>query len=233
MEKQEKITIAAERVRSLFLYLDGLRFACAICASSYKRAMIALRTFENDPVAAVPADQAVAALADLWSVVDSAHRVRILIAKMPYRKAISSEYEVFERSTRVVEELRHYIQHLDGKIPKLEENASPVWGSISWQGERDPCVSFTLIAASKVVSQGHHSLVWDRLERKFVRPLEICVGSTILDVVGIVQSVGRLERALSGWYETFSDEKNNKYVFAPDKISVFAAKFCDDELKSE
>jgi hypothetical protein len=186
--------------------------------------MLTLRAFENDPIMAVPAQEVVTALADLWSVVDSAHRVRTLITKMPYRRAISSEYEIFERNTRAVEDLRHYIQHLDNEIPKLEENATPVWGSISWQGERDPMISFTLVAGSRAGGQSHHSLVWDRFEGQFVRPLEISVGTTILDVLCVVQAVERVEGVLSQWCETFSDDRNGKYVFAPDKISIIAVK---------
>jgi hypothetical protein len=230
VEKQERLTIPAERVRPLLLYLDGLRFACAICASGYNRAVLSLRNFEREPIAAVTAEQAIAVLADLWSVVDAAHRVRILVTKMPYRKAISSEYEIFERNTRVVEELRNYIQHLDEEISRLEKNATPVWGSISWQGDRDPTISFTLIAGSTAVAQTHHSLVWDRLERKFVRPMEICVGTTIFDVLGVVKSVERLEGVLSRWCATFSGQDGKQYVFAPDKIPIIATKVSAGEV---
>lgn len=220
-EFPESITIPPDRVRKLLLHLDGMWYACAICNASYERALSALHSFEFDQQPEqVPANQVTLAIGDVWSVVDSAYRVRVLTQRMPYSKFLRTECEIFERNTRVVEDLRHYVQHLDETISALPENATPVWGSIAWQSAKYPRVAFTLVAGTPLVGQSHYSLVWDRFENKFVRPLDLAVGNVVLDIDGTVRSVSRLNLALQAWSETFKFEDGRKYEYAPVTVNL-------------
>jgi hypothetical protein len=127
----QSVTVPPEKLRRLLLYLDGMRYASAICQASYERALAVLRSFEfGQKSAPVLTKQAALAIADTWSIVDSTHRVRLLAQRMPYSRLLRPEFEPFERSTRAVEELRHYVQHLDEKISSLPENSTPVWGRL-------------------------------------------------------------------------------------------------------
>jgi hypothetical protein len=218
----ETIQILPERAKALFFCLDGLRYACAVCALSFERARSALRDLEKyeGQEMFVPASHALTAVADLWNVVDSAYRARILAARTPYLKRVTTEYQIFERQTRIVETLRHYVQHLDSEISKRGQVSTPVWGSISWQSAHDPRTALTLIAGTPVTSQSHYSLIWDRKENKFVRPLELVVGDTILDVVGTADSVARLDRVLKDWSLTFRFDGGGKYQYEPENVPI-------------
>lgn len=77
-----------QRIRRLFLCLDGLRYSCAIADMCYKRALDTLRTFETLPEASPPITHVVGAIADVWSIVDAAHRVRQLVSQLPLVKHV-------------------------------------------------------------------------------------------------------------------------------------------------
>jgi len=218
----ETINIPPERARSLFLYLDGLRFACALCTVNLERAMASLRALEKyaQEGAGAPTHLVLLVVADLWGVVDSAFRARLLAARTPYLKRVSSEYQIFERQTRMVDTMRHYIQHLDERISSRAEIFTPVWGFISWQSAREPSTAFTLIAGTPTVTQNHYSLTWDRLESKFVRELELIVGDSTFDVAGTVKSVERLNKQIKEWCKTFSFE-GGKYLYDPEAVPIF------------
>lgn len=218
----ETIDITVDRAKALFLCLDGLRYACAVCALSFNRALVALRdleAFDRERTFA-PARDVLIVVADLWNVVDSAHRARILAARTPYLKRVTAEYEIFERQTRTVEILRNYVQHLDQEISKRGEASTPVWGSISWQSKLDPRTAFTLIAGTNTVTQNHYSLVWDRKENKFVRPIELVVGNTILDVARTADAVARLDHILKDWSKTFRLGDAGRYQYEQESVPI-------------
>jgi hypothetical protein len=217
----ETINIPPERAKALFFCLDGLRYACAICALSFNRALVALRDLESHGEKTLaPAHYVLIAVADLWNVVDSAYRARILAARTPYLKRVTAEYEIFERQTRTVEALRHYVQHLDKEISKRGEASTPVWGSISWQSQHDPQTALTLIAGTSAMTQNHYSLVWDRKENKFVRQIELVVGGAILDVIQTVEAVARLDQVLKDWSQTFRWGDVGRYQYEQEGVPI-------------
>ena len=221
----ERLDIPADRAKSLFLYLDGLRFACAVCLANWERAISSLREVENglSRQTRAPTSTVVLIISDLWTIVDAVHRARLLSARTPYlKKALGGECQIFDRQTRSVEEMRHYIQHLDERIVGRADASTPVWGSISWQSATEPNKAFTLIAGTPAVTQHAVSLVWDRQESKFVRELELVVGNSILDVAALVKAVRRFDACLSKWSETIKLENGSGYTYSPENTPILS-----------
>jgi hypothetical protein len=213
-DESEQVRVTdPRRARALLLCLDGLRYACGICAASYQRAFAILRSFEDIALQRmeVPEREVMLAVADIWTVVDSAYRARIIAARTPHLKRISREYDIFERN---------YIQHLDNEISTFCDHSTPVWGSISWQSDSDPRTAFTLMAANKLFKQSHVSLVYDTWKHKFVRPIELVVGKDTLDLDDIVQSVARLSGLLQTWTRTFTFENGGSYSYELGTVSL-------------
>jgi len=221
-EDQEKRFIEARRARALFLCLDGLRFACGMCTASYERALDRLRAFETASTVSngAPAQDVMLAVADVWSVVDSANRVRTLVQRTPHLRRISHEVEAFLRATINVEKMRNYMQHIDQEIGALPNPSTPLWGSISWQTAADAGAYVTLLTGSKHVPYSAVGLVYDRVENKFVRPFELVVGDLILDIDDVVRRVRDLDKLLVEWTATFELGDGERYVYQPKVIPV-------------
>lgn len=148
-EPPNKRLVDAKRARALLLCLDGLRFACGICAASYERAQNRFRAFETMLGTGAPTNEVMLAVADVWSVVDSANRVRTLAQRAPHLRRINSAVEAFLRATTDVEKMRNYMQHVDQEIGQISDHSTPLWGSISWQSATDPNAYMTLLTGTR------------------------------------------------------------------------------------
>jgi hypothetical protein len=217
-----EVSIDASRVKALFLCLEGLRYACGVCEASYDRAVDRLRSFESIALdgAGIPSREAMLAVADIWSVVDSLHRARILVARTPHLKRQGPEIDVFLRGTSDVERMRNYVQHLDTEISGMQDRSTPLWGSISWQSSTDARTSFTLMTNSGYIDYHVVGLVYDTVERKFVRSLELVVGNDSLDVRGVVDLSKRLDRLLRTWTGSFDLGGGAKYEYEPSLVGI-------------
>lgn len=114
-------------------YLQGVRFAIEMTQLSSAR----LRELLTDitvsgtfPAEAWPAPSASIFL-DAWSMVDSLHRLRELLATFPNMKKNVPLLKVFNNETSGVTGLRHHIQHLRN-LGKADQNYIPVWGAVGW-----------------------------------------------------------------------------------------------------
>jgi hypothetical protein len=226
-ESSEKKFVEATRARALFLCLDGVRFARGICTASYERALGRFRTFETADIVATgaPAHEVMLAVADIWSVVDSANRVRILAQRTPHLQRTNPEVEAFLRATSDVEKMRNYMQHIDQEITEISDRSTPLWGSISWQTAADPNTQITLLTGTKHIQYRAVGLVYDTLERKFVRPFELVVGEVTLDVDDVVRRVGRLNELLIKWTATFELGSGERYVYQPERVPLVVQAF--------
>jgi hypothetical protein len=89
---------------------------------------------------------------------------------------------IFLDSTAKVEELRHYVQHLDREIGSLAEGSPPLWGAVTWVKSDDPQTYLQLMTGSIHVKPSYQGLVYDTFERKFVRGFELHAGQTSIDL---------------------------------------------------
>jgi hypothetical protein len=124
------------------LFFDGIRFAIEAADVAHQRLRVTLQTLSGkldapDPMHA----ETPAAIVDAWSIVDSVHRLRGLLLKVPglVKRQRWPAYRAFEEQSRPVEALRNAAQHLDTEIEAIATANWPVWGVLHWfilDGER-------------------------------------------------------------------------------------------------
>lgn len=215
-----------DRVRRLLLCLDGLRFSFAVCLSSHLRAMQALRSFEPMYETGVPTDAVAQVIGDIWSVVDSAYRIRLLINSTPLIPKRDPEIRIFMDATTPVESLRHYVQHLNGEIGALPPSAPPLWGGLSWVSEADPVTCFTLVAGSSHLATSLAGLVFDTHTGRFVCELELTAGNTRVDLSDLVRRVRSLSESVCNWANTIQFSYGGaSYEFKPALSPLFVTSF--------
>src|SRR6266550_1409307 len=119
--------------RKQTLFLDGVRVAADSVDLAYSRLTNTLGRLATgagvDPMLAMEIAQAVQ---DVWSIVDSTHRLRALFARMPGVKQRGPCLQAFYRATADIKTLRHVVQHLDSEIDNLVKLGVPLWGTIHW-----------------------------------------------------------------------------------------------------
>ena len=111
-------------------FLDAVRLSAQYIDLAYTRVENALTqlTLEHDRTLAIGS----AAIMDTWTVVDTVHRLRALVAGLPgYRNRALSK-RLFRDRTEGVEQLRNSFQHLVGDLPALTQSDAPVLGSLTW-----------------------------------------------------------------------------------------------------
>src|SRR5262245_12829791 len=158
-----------KRARNLLLCLDGIRYAAGICVGCHSRALKQLHSFEHFKDFVVPTGEAVLVLADVWSMIDAAHRIRTLLARSPALPKKDPGTRLFMQQTEGVEILRHYVQHIDRELGTLAEGAPPLWGAVSWKKSDDPSTYLTLMTGDARLRPSYQGLVYDRHEQCFVR----------------------------------------------------------------
>jgi hypothetical protein len=121
------------------LFFDGIRYSVEMAALAYARLQQTLYNItmnclnaSTNPVDFVPA------ILDAWSIIDSVHRLRILIHKVPGMKKQTPRFQIFDRSTSSIKDLRNFIQHLDEETQDLVGQNMPIWGMLSWFTTLDP-----------------------------------------------------------------------------------------------
>lgn len=72
------------------------------------------------------------AMIDVWNIIDSSHRLRCILEKTPGLKKNLAWFQLTIRKLKELEEIRHFIQHYDREIDKLNLNIKPLLGHISW-----------------------------------------------------------------------------------------------------
>lgn len=214
-----------DRVRQLLLCLDGLRYSFAICLSNHFRAMQSLRSFEAMKATGVPTSAAVQVVADLWSIIDAAHRIRLLINRMPLIPKKDPAIRTFLDATAQVEDLRHYVQHINNEIGALLPSAPPLWGSISWEGEADPGTCFTLMTGTPHLAQSLPGLVFDTHEQKFVRRCELTAGNNSIDLNSLIERIKSLKASIGVWANSIQFADGSSYDFEPNVTAILYSNF--------
>ena len=117
------------------LFLDAIRYSVEMSDIAYYRLQNTLLslTFEHmnnsEAKSQMPSESIIL---DAWSIIDSIHRLRILLEQLPYLKQKSSGLLSFYKHTEGIEYLRNIMQHINHEVDFLTENKIPVLGSLSW-----------------------------------------------------------------------------------------------------
>jgi hypothetical protein len=126
--------------RKQVLFLDGILYSVEMSDLAHLRLQRVLlertqRQAEEEPI---EHQLMSAAFQDAWTIVDSLHRLRGLLAQMPGVKQNSPPLQVFRRQTAIFEDLRNGVQHLNNHIDLLVAQNLPTWGVLSWVAFLDP-----------------------------------------------------------------------------------------------
>jgi hypothetical protein len=219
-----------ERVRQLLLCLDGLRYSGAIFLACHTRLSEKLRSFERLLQFWVPTSEVVKVVADIWSMVDAVHRIRLLIQRTPLLPKRTPDVRTFLDATAQVEVLRHYVQHINNEIGSLPASSPPLWGALSWVSSTEPRRCFTLTTSSKHLAQSAHGLVFDTHTGTFVRRIEFTAGTTTIDVDELFQRVQGINTAIRGWANSIRFANGTAYNYDPPVTPLICADFARAEI---
>lgn len=121
--------------RRQVLFLDGIRYAVEMAHIAYSRLYDLLQLIAVSPTQPL-SDDITRAMLDAWSVIDSAHRMRDLVAGMPGLPH-SVWTRLLQERTSDIDELRNAVQHQRGEVDGLAEYGGQLWGYLSWAAVRD------------------------------------------------------------------------------------------------
>jgi hypothetical protein len=211
---EDRRQLDPKRTRNLLLCLDGIRYAAGICIGCHSRALKQLQSFEHCNELAVPTGEALLALADVWSMVDAAYRIRTLLSRSTVLPKKDPAARLFMQRTADVEILRHYVQHLDGEVGTLPEGSPPLWGTVSWTKSDDPSTYFTLMTGDVRLRPSYQGLVYDRQEHRFVRSFELHAAGTSIDLDLLVRHVTIFDQIVSLWTTRLIFADGSKYEYS-------------------
>jgi hypothetical protein len=198
------------------LALDGISMSADMTALSYQQLQAALWLHSKAIDQTTSRLAAVHAVTNAWAIIDAAHRVRVLVRKLPGLKrgpAVVSFLKIAEQ----VEPLRNAVQHLDGAIEELLANGRPVWGVLSWVNVDSPDAKRFSVRA---LLPGTMAPTSASVVNPMGRAVEIPIGLVTLEAAemtvclsDVVQAVerftGRLERAAGATFPTIPEGAAN------------------------
>lgn len=167
----------------LIRFRDGFWFSRAILgreADELERLRIKLRPENRGDL--------LHAVATVWQIVDTVHRVRELAQTTPGIRQGDAPVRTFLGATRIAEQFRHYVQHLRGELTKREVDRFPVWGSISWVSADDQAVVFTAVTGAVPAGTEISGGVYDTVERKWVSRVSLSIRGVVFNVDPIVEA---------------------------------------------
>ncbi|BAN68745.1 hypothetical protein [endosymbiont of unidentified scaly snail isolate Monju] len=204
-----------EQSREFVFFVDALKYSFSAADRYYKSVQSSLTELEKSGISQIQENQIVPIISDAWSMIDSAHRIRELIQQAPKLKKNSSEIQVFIRTTKEVEDLRHYVQHLRKGIYSLPEQSTPIWGVLSWVSSTEEKTSFTIISGTPRKDVSVYSCAYDTLNNKFAQKLILSVNNQRVDMFSLNQRIQALLKFVKQWAE------KKGYDFGNRKIPVF------------
>jgi hypothetical protein len=194
------------------LFFDGIRYSIEMAALAYARLQRNLYDLtvhcvktSDKPIDFTPA------ILDAWSIVDSVHRLRILLDRTPGMKKQSPGFQVFYRSTNSIKDLRNFIQHLDEETQGLIGQNIPVWGALSWFTMLDPNgkSGFTCTIVAGTLFQNMDSSLINPLGKNVNVPVDLITltaNNNAICLSDVIQHVEKLTRSIErGLIEQFKD----------------------------
>jgi hypothetical protein len=184
------------------LFFDGIRYSIDMVDMAHQRLVGTLydltkncTSHSDEPIAT----KFITATQDAWSIIDSVHRLRMLIGQSPGFKQNTPDYQLFFRGTAKITDLRNFIQHLDQNIPKLESQNIPVWGALSWITVLDPnCKScFTCTLLTGTIFKSMEELLVNPIGKKIEIPIDhitLAANGYTISLSDVMRSIQRITR---------------------------------------
>lgn len=212
--------------RTEVLCLDAIRYSADMAGLGYKNlqsVLLALSQAQHDhPDGSKddrpPPELIVSAPMFAWTVIDSAYRLRCLMASAPRVASQSVELVRFREATEDVEVLRHEIQHLHEKLAPMATQDRTVMGTLTWIARLEPSepwnYSFILSAGSPFTRK--MNLV-NPVGRKVMEPIDLVTLTTTkaVDLGGLVGAVD----SVTSWVE--GEIKARTLAFPEKGVGIF------------
>jgi len=195
------------------LFFDGIRYSIEMAALAHTRLQQSLYSLTlscTNSSSDLPIDFT-SAMLDAWSIVDSVHRLRILINKTPGMKKQAPGFQIFDRGTTPIKDLRNFVQHLDQETQDLVGQNIPVWGTLSWFTILDPerKSGFTCTIVAGTVFQSMDGLLVNPLGKETNVPVDLITltaNNSTICLSDVMRHVERLTRSMeSGLREQLKD----------------------------
>lgn len=118
------------------LYFDGILYSFKMIESSYQGLINVLSLISENSLNKKELSQDFDidswALVYIWSIIDSTHRLRLLLAEAPGVDRKLKFISDFFSQTKNIKDFRDFMQHMNREIGGLIDQKKPLWGSISW-----------------------------------------------------------------------------------------------------
>jgi hypothetical protein len=188
-----------EQKRRLAFYLDGLHYSFEFASIAYDRLLPTLDSVAQRNDTGRPFEREIAsALLDIWSLIDSIHRIRELIQQTPSLPKLT-QVGIFLRSTNLFPELRNHIQHLRNEIPAIGLTSFPLWGAVSWVPSFSKNTCYTALTGNFIHGVQAMTCTFDTQERCFPSKLMVFAGGASECMDMAFSQVCRLRVALRKW----------------------------------
>ncbi len=115
------------------LFFDAIRYSIEMTDLAHGRLEQFLKEFVTIYRPKVPPhDKYVCAFLEAWSIIDSVHRLRQLLFRLPGLKQNTPAFQLFKRKTKEVQDLRNCLQHLNTGVEASLTEQSPLLGVLNW-----------------------------------------------------------------------------------------------------
>jgi len=135
---------------------------------------------------------------DAWSIIDSVHRLRVLLQSSLLRNR--SQVRGFLGATQSTKTLRDAIQHLDERLEDLAQGNLPTWGALAWMFGNHPtdhrAWCHVMVAGTVRVGQEHLFLKPEGEIRLPVDRLTLTAHGVEVSLSATMDSVEKLTRFL-------------------------------------
>ena len=194
-------------LKKLVFYLDGLRYSFQMANLVSRRLRETLDEIARNHPDKYTEEEVTSGLLDAWTLIDICHRIRKLVQGMPRLSRKLPDIQIFLRETEQIENLRHYVQHLNSGIPKIPLESNPLWGVLSWTPTNDNMTCFSIFSGNLVGGVTGHSLTFDVHNCKFVSKLKLLVNGIETDLVSVSEQLIKLKICISEWLTELEQPK--------------------------
>ena len=170
--------------------LDGLRFTLHAVRTAFVRIEAFCRLREMDTTSELTFSECFNVLSDCWTVIDQTDRARAILESIRGFKRGKQEKRQFLDSARTAHKFRNVFQHFGTAAKAIPEKSPSMMGTLCWVTKANPQLSLLLILTSGVVDTSFPSLVFDRLESKFVEDFQFNAAGHGISISSLNNSCG-------------------------------------------
>ncbi|MEX2091628.1 MAG: hypothetical protein WD971_03075 [Pirellulales bacterium] len=228
--------------RRQILYFDALRISAEIADTAFNRLHRLLADIsdkrhnevncDHNDLFSPQAQNAVPAMLDAYSFIDSVHRFREVLQITPGLRH-NAPFELFMRRTSGVKELRNIVQHLNRHVDRIAHEGWAALGTLTWLGPsavtNGPPSAYVLQAGTFYSNQLTNGPVLDissSLQIGEIADISLLTAGLRVNLSTNINSLRSIIRSLEGPLEEFATGKER---FGSDVLMAFALTPVTDE----